>query len=107
MFALDADGVSEGREAPPLDPGLVVAILLVVLGVVGFGFSLAGGVLPRTLPDAGRPALIGASLAGLALGVAALVLGGALMNPIGILLSVAPVATGGGGIGVAVKACQA
>ena len=76
VFALDADGVSEGREAPPLDPGLVVAILLVVLGVVGFGFSVAGGVLPRTLPDAGRPAMIGASLAGLALGVAALVLGG-------------------------------
>ncbi len=76
VFALDADGVSEGRAAPPLDPGLIVAVLLLLLGILGLGFALAGGVLPRTLPDAGRPAMIGASLAGLGLGVAALVLGG-------------------------------
>jgi putative copper export protein/methionine-rich copper-binding protein CopC len=76
VFALDADGISEGRATPPLDPGLTVAVLLLVLGVLGLGYALAGGVLPRTAPDAGRPAMIGASLAGLALGIAALALGG-------------------------------
>jgi copper transport protein len=76
VFALDTDGISEGRATPALDPGMAVAILLLVLGVLGLGYALAGGVLPRTSPDAGRPAMIGASLAGLALGIAAFALGG-------------------------------
>ena len=76
VFALDVDGVSEGRDAPPIDPGLAVGVLLLVLGVLGLGFALAGGVLPRTISDASRPAMLGASLTGLVLGVAALVLGG-------------------------------
>ena len=76
VFALDSEGISEGRETPPLDPGLVAAVLLLVLGIVGLGFAVAGGTLPRTLPDASRPAVIGASAAGIVLGLAALVLGG-------------------------------
>lgn len=76
VFALDADGVTEGRATPPLDPGLLVALLLIVLGLVGLGFALAGGTLPRTIPDASRPALIGASVAGLALGFGAILIGG-------------------------------
>ena len=47
-----------------------------VLGLVGLGFALGGGTLPRTLPDASRPALIGASVAGLALGLGAIIIGG-------------------------------
>jgi hypothetical protein len=76
VFALDGQAVSEGRAAPPIDPGLAAAILLLVLGVLGLGYALAGGTLPRTSPDASRAAMIGASVAGVALGVAALVLGG-------------------------------
>ena len=38
-------------------------------------FAAAGGVLPRTLPDASRPALLGASLVGVALGALGLFLG--------------------------------
>lgn len=76
VFALDADGISEGRATPPLDPGLVVALLLVILGVIGLGYALAGGTLPRTIPDASRPALVGASVAGLALGIGAILIGG-------------------------------
>ena len=55
---------------------MAAAILLLILGVLGLGYALAGGTLPRTLPDASRPAMIGASVAGVALGLAALVLGG-------------------------------
>jgi copper transport protein len=76
VLALDAEAISEGRATPPLDPGLVVAILLLILGILGSGYALAGGVLPRTLPDASRPALLGASVVGAALGLAILVLGG-------------------------------
>jgi len=76
VFALDAEGISEGRATPPLDPGLLAAVLLLVLGVVGLGFELGGGTLPRTLPDASRPAVLGASTAGIVLGLAALVIGG-------------------------------
>ena len=76
MFALDAEGISEGRATPPLDPGLVAAALLLILGIVGLGYAVAGGTLPRTLPDASRPAVIGASAAGIALGLRALLLGG-------------------------------
>ncbi len=76
VFALDADGVAEGRATPPVDPGVLAALLLLVLGVVGLGYAIGGGTLPRTLPDASRPALIGASITGVALGLAALVIGG-------------------------------
>ena len=76
VFALDDEGVTEGRATPPIDPGVVVALLLMVLGLVGLGFALGGGTLPRTLPDASRPALIGASVAGLALGLGAIIIGG-------------------------------
>ena len=76
VFALDAQAITEGRETPPVDPGVAAAILLLLLGVIGLGYALAGGTLPRTSPDASRPAMIGASVTGLALGLAALVLGG-------------------------------
>lgn len=76
VFALDAQAISEGRDTPPIDPGGAAAILLLVLGILGLGYALAGGTLPRTLPDASRPAMIGASVTGVVLGLAALVLGG-------------------------------
>lgn len=76
VFAFDGQAISEGRDTPPIDPGVAAAILLLILGVLGLGYALAGGTLPRTLPDASRPAMIGASVAGVALGLAALILGG-------------------------------
>jgi copper transport protein len=76
VFAVDDAGISEGRATPPLDPGVVAAILLLFLGILGLGYALAGGTLPRTLPDASRPAVIGASIAGVALGLAAILIGG-------------------------------
>jgi hypothetical protein len=76
VFALDGAGIAEGRATPPVDPGVLIAVLLLLLGIVGLGYGLAGGTLPRTLPDASRPALIGASVAGVALGLAAILIGG-------------------------------
>ena len=75
VFAFDQTGLSEGRQVPPIDPGLLVAVLLLILGVLGLGFAAAGGVLPRTLPDASRPALLGAGIVGVVLGAVGLVLG--------------------------------
>ena len=76
VFTLDATGITEGRATPPIDPGILAAVLLLLLGILGLGYALAGGTLPRTLPDASRPALIGASIAGLALGLATILIGG-------------------------------
>ena len=75
VFALDAEGISEGRATPPLDPGLVAAALLLILGIVGVGYTVVGGTLPRTPSDAGRPAMVG-QRRGVALGFAAIVLAG-------------------------------
>ena len=76
VFALDAAGVSDGRAVPPVDPALLLAVLLLALGIAGLAFGLAGGVLPRTLPDASRPALLGASTVGALLGLAIIVVAG-------------------------------
>jgi len=76
VFALDAAGVSDGRAVPPIDPALLLAVLLLALGIAGLAFGLAGGVLPRTLPDASRPALLGASTVGALLGLAIIVVAG-------------------------------
>lgn len=76
VLALDASGLSEGRATPPLDPALVVAGLLLALGVLALGYALAGGVLPHTLADASRPALLGASAVAIILGLAVIVVGG-------------------------------
>ncbi len=75
VFAYDQTGLTEGRLAPPLDPFAVLALCLLVLGVFAVAFAAAGGVLPRTLPDASRPALVGAGLTGIVLGFAGLILG--------------------------------
>jgi copper transport protein len=76
VFALDAAGVSDGRAVPPIDPGLLLAVLLLALGIAGVAFGLAGGVLPRTLPDASRPALLGAGTVSALLGLAIIVVAG-------------------------------
>jgi hypothetical protein len=76
VFALDADGISEGRAVPPIDPAMLLAILLLGLGIVGLAFGLAGGVLPRTIADTSRPALVGASTVGALLGLTMILVAG-------------------------------
>jgi hypothetical protein len=75
VFAVDTETISEGRATPFIDPAVLVAILLLALGILGLGYGLAGGVLPRTLPDASRPALLGAGALGAILGLAILATG--------------------------------
>lgn len=72
-FALDAASISEGRATPPLDPVLVVALLLLVSAVVGGVLLLARVHLPRVDPGVGRGALAGGAACALVLGVAILI----------------------------------
>lgn len=72
-FALDAAGISAGRAAPPIDPILVVALMLLLGGLFGVGFTLAGKALPRTLRETSRVAVLGGSLVGGVLGIALLI----------------------------------
>jgi hypothetical protein len=63
------DGISEGRKLPPLDPVLIVGVLLVCLGLAGLAFGLAGGKLPRAAAGASRYAMIGGGAVGGLLGL--------------------------------------
>jgi hypothetical protein len=68
-FALDGEGISQGRATPAIDPALIVAVLLLIGSVLGLAFGLGGGSLPRADRVTGRVALVGGSVVGLALGV--------------------------------------
>ena len=72
-FAFDSDGLSAGRATPPIDPLVIVALVLLLGSLVAAGLSLAGRSLPRTLPATSRVAVLGGSLVGGVLGVAILV----------------------------------
>jgi copper transport protein len=54
VFALDAAGVAEGRAVPPLDPVLVLAIVLLVAAGLGAILLLGGVRLPRLDPGTAR-----------------------------------------------------
>jgi len=71
-FALDAEGLSAGRATPPIDPILVVALLLILGALCGTALTLAGRSLPRTVPETSRVAVLGGSLVGGILGIALL-----------------------------------
>ena len=72
-FALDDQGISAGRSTPPLDPLLIVALVLLLGSLLAAGLSLSGRSLPRTLPETSRLAVLGGSLVGGVLGVAMLI----------------------------------
>jgi copper transport protein len=63
-FAVDPDGISQGRALPPLDPALGAGVLLLALGVAAVAFGLAGGRLPRAAAGASRLAMVGGGTIG-------------------------------------------
>jgi copper transport protein len=74
-FALDAEGISEGRATPAVDPALAIAIVLLIGAAFGIAFTVGGGTLPRVDPATSRIAVLGGSAASIVIGAAAL-LGG-------------------------------
>ena len=68
-FALDAESVSEGRATPPIDPAILVALILLIAAALGIAFTLGGGSLPRVDPANSRIAVLGGSAASVILGV--------------------------------------
>ena len=74
-FAIDATGLSAGRATPPIDPIVVVALLLLLGAVSGTALTLAGRSLPRTLRETSQVAVLGGSLVGGILGIALLIAG--------------------------------
>jgi copper transport protein len=75
IFTMGPDGVTEGRDLPPLDPVLALAALLLGAGVLALAYRLGGGHLPLTNEAASGVALLGGALVSLLLGVAILVAG--------------------------------
>jgi copper transport protein len=73
-YALDADRIVIERGFR-LDPGMLVAAVLLLGSLVGLGYRLGGGGLPRTEPNLGRLALLVGGASGLALGAALLLWG--------------------------------
>jgi copper transport protein len=72
-FAFDSTALSAGRQTSPLDPGLIVGILLLTAAVVGLGFWIGGGRPPLVEPRLGRQVLAVGSALGGVLGVLVLV----------------------------------
>jgi hypothetical protein len=74
-FALDATTVSEGRAAPPVDPAVVIGLVL-VLASIGAGLAAATRLrLPRVDATVGRGALAAGAAGSLVLGLAILFAG--------------------------------
>jgi copper transport protein len=74
-FALDTGSVSEGRAAPTIDPGLVIAIVLLMGAVLGAAYTAGGGVLPRVERVASRWAVAGGAVAAVSLALLILLAG--------------------------------
>jgi Copper resistance protein D len=73
-FSLDADGVAAERGFH-LDLGLLIAAVLLLGALIGLGYRLGGGGLPRTDPHLGRLALLVGGVSGVVLGTALLIWG--------------------------------
>jgi len=74
-FGLDATGITEGREAPPLPPPLLAGGGLLVLAVLAGAASARGIALPRIDRSAGRVSLAAFSVVGGVLGAAIMAFG--------------------------------
>ncbi|HEY7522578.1 MAG TPA: copper resistance protein CopC [Candidatus Limnocylindrales bacterium] len=74
-FALDNASVAEGRAAPALDPGLLIAIGLLGAAALAGAYTLAGGVLPRVERFAGRAAVAAGAVAAAGVGLLILLTG--------------------------------
>ena len=72
-YAFGQDDLTAGAQIPLLDPALLVAIVLLAGGVVGFAFVVGGGRPPLVETGLGRRVLAVGSVLGGALGVLMLV----------------------------------
>ena len=72
-YAFDANALSAGEQIPLLDPDLLLSILLIGGGVLGFAFWIGGGRLPLVESYLGRRVLVFGSVLGGLLGVLVLV----------------------------------
>ncbi|HTS14753.1 MAG TPA: copper resistance protein CopC [Candidatus Sulfotelmatobacter sp.] len=72
-YAFDADSLISGGQLPLLDPALLIGILLLGGGLLGFAFWLGGGGPPLVEAGLGRRTLAVGSVLGSALGVLVLI----------------------------------
>ncbi len=72
-YALGQDDLTAGAQIPTLDPALLIGILLLASGVIGFAFWIGGGRPPLVETGLGRRVLAVGSVLGSALGVLILV----------------------------------
>jgi hypothetical protein len=69
-FEIDGDGVGAGADTTLLDPGTLVALVLVLGGALAGGLALGGASLPRCEPAASRLALSVGGVVAVGLGAA-------------------------------------
>lgn len=68
-FALSDDGLASGAVRSVLNPGVAIAVILLVGGAIGAGLGLGGMSLPRCEPLASRLALVGGGTVGVLIGL--------------------------------------
>jgi hypothetical protein len=71
-WSMGASGIANGVAGPPVDPILVIAVVLLAAGVLGLAYWLGGGVLPRCNEAVSRLALPAGGVVSALLGVAIL-----------------------------------
>jgi copper transport protein len=71
-WSMGDSGIANGAAEPPLDPVLLIAVVLMAAGVLGLAYWLGGGVLPRCNEAVSRLALPAGGVVSALLGVAIL-----------------------------------
>jgi len=74
-FVMGAAGVTAGRAVPPVDPGLLIGLAMLLAGVFAVVYARSGGTLPRTDPAVSRLAMTAGGLAAAVAGLLVVALG--------------------------------
>ncbi|HLA15469.1 MAG TPA: copper resistance protein CopC [Candidatus Limnocylindrales bacterium] len=74
-FVMEAGGVTEGRAVQGVDPGLLIALAMVIIGIGAVVYARAGGTLPRVDRVASKVAMTGGGLAAFVVGLLVVALG--------------------------------
>jgi methionine-rich copper-binding protein CopC/putative copper export protein len=74
-FVMAPDGIATGAAVPPIDPGLLIGLAMLFVGLLAVAYARAGGRLARTDAAAARVALTGGGIALSVVGALATALG--------------------------------
>jgi hypothetical protein len=75
VFEFGPAGLVAGKAVPPIDPGFLLGLAFICLGVLGAVYAFAGGSLPRVHEATGRVALASGGVLGSVMGLVLIAFG--------------------------------